>query len=158
MSGRGRWPMGVRVWVRASEGRKLELDIACQLSTRQKIEYLEIIKNGRVEESVRLDEWAAKNGRLPLIQFQESGWVLVRVVANSEQGYRCAMSGPFYVEIGPDKRLIHKQSAKFFLDWVYDRARQIRQAATNPDELDRRLSPYRDARDFWKALVDQARR
>ena len=138
----------------ADEGDKVVLDIECQLATRQKIEYLEIVKNGRVTESIRLDKWAAQRGRLPLIEFDRSGWMAVRVVAHSEHGFRCAHTGPFYVEIGQPH--ISKQAAEFFLAWEYDRARQIRKSGADAKEIRARLVPHRKSRDFWQHLVDTA--
>ena len=47
------------------------------------------------------------------------------------QTYRYAMTAPYYVEFDYQPR-ISKQAAQFFLDWVYQRARQI--AIDNPKE------------------------
>ena len=139
----------------AEAGREVTLDIQCQLATRQKIDYLEIVKNGRVTESVRLDEWAKKQGRLPLVRFDESGWMLVRVIANTQESFRCGFSAPFYVEIGKAP-YISKDAAQFFLDWVYARAREIRRSARDSSEVTKRLTPHREARDFWMRLVEES--
>jgi len=137
---------------RSQAGRPLELEIALTLSTREKISYLEIIKNGQVEHSVRLEDYS-QTGRLPKVPFDGSGWFLVRAVTDVEKTYRFAMTGPYYVEFDYEPR-ISKRSAQFFLDWVYERARQLQ--LDDDAERAQVLEPHRRARDFWQDLVDRA--
>ena len=75
---------------------------------------------------MRFDEYA-KSGKLPKLTFDRSGWFLIRAVTNVPKTYRFAMTGPYYVEIGYQRR-ISKSAAQFFLDWVYQRAKQIKLA------------------------------
>jgi hypothetical protein len=49
------------------EGTELRLETALSLSTRDKIEYLEIIKDGSVVESVRLDDYVKAQGVGPVL-------------------------------------------------------------------------------------------
>ncbi len=65
----------------ARPGKELELEIGLTLSTGDPISYLDIIQNGQVKHSVRLDEFA-KTGRLPKLHFKQSGWFLVRAVTD----------------------------------------------------------------------------
>ncbi|MFV1965296.1 MAG: CehA/McbA family metallohydrolase [Pirellulaceae bacterium] len=137
----------------APAGEKVVLDIALELALREKVEYLQVIRNGRVDREVRLDEVAKKGGRFPEVVFQESGWMLIRAVTNNQQTYRFASTGPYYVEIGNQPR-ISKASAQFFLDWVHERAAHIRL-----DDADQRadvMRYHRAARDFWQKKVDAA--
>ena len=69
---------------KASAGEELELEITLNLATREPISYLDIVKDGRVVQSVRLDE-VAKTGHLPPVKFTESGWVLVRAVTDNDE-------------------------------------------------------------------------
>ena len=55
-----------------------------------------------------------------MLHFDRSGWFLVRAVTDLPKTYRFAMTGPYYVEIGPQRR-ISKSAAQFFVDWVYER-------------------------------------
>ena len=137
----------------ADAGRTVELQPALSLSLHEPVRYLEVIKNGRVAESVPLEDYKEKRGRLPKIEFTESGWFLIRVVSSDETTYRFGMTGPYYVQVGYEKR-ISRRSAKFFLDWVYERAGQIKLA--DPDEHDEVIKAHREARDFWQDLVDGA--
>jgi len=137
---------------RAPAGGSLDLEIGLTLSTRQPISYLEIVKNGRVERSIRFEDYA-KSGRLPKLHFDRSGWFLLRAVTDLPKTYRFAMTGPYYVEIGPQRR-ISRAAAKFFLDWEYERARQIKLA--DPKQQDEVIDLHRRARDFWQMLVEKA--
>jgi hypothetical protein len=137
----------------AGQGESLELSIALNLSTREKIEYLEVVQNGKVVHEVRLDKWAEANGKLPPVKFSESGWMLVRAVTNNGQTYRYATSGPFYVEIGYTPR-ISKKAAQFFADWTLERAKQIK--LDNAEQREEVISYHRQARDFWQAKVEKA--
>lgn len=137
----------------AAEGEKVELQATFELSVREPVDYLEIIKDGQVVRDIRLADWAKSNGQLPPIEFRESGWMLVRVVASNPQTFRFASTGPVYVEIGGKKR-ISKKSAQFFLDWVFERARRLQL-----DDEKQRVSVlkyHRAARDYWQKTVAAA--
>jgi hypothetical protein len=136
----------------ADKGEELDFEIGLTLSTRQPISYLELVQDGKVKHSISFDQYA-KSGRLPKLHFDRSGWFLVRAVTDLDKTYRFAMTGPYYVEIGYEKR-ISKNSAQFFYDWVYERARQIQ--ITDKQQRLEVLGYHRTARDFWKALVAKA--
>jgi len=137
---------------RREQGQKLDLEIGLTLSTREPISYIELVKNGKVEHSIRFDEYA-KSGRLPGLTFERSGWFLVRTVTDLGKTHRLAMTGPYYVQIGYEPR-ISRSSAQFFLDWVYERARQIK--LDDPDQQRAVLDYHRAARDFWQDRVSRA--
>jgi hypothetical protein len=137
----------------ADAGGTVELQAALQLATREKIEYLEIVRNGRVEQSVRLSDFKEQGGRLPKVVFKESGWMLIRAVTENAKTYRFASTGPYYVEIGQHPR-ISRRSAQFFLDWVHERARRIR--IDDAEQKKEVIQYHRAARDFWQKLVDSA--
>jgi hypothetical protein len=138
---------------RADEGGTVQLDITLNLSTREKIEYLEVVKDGRVEHEVRLDQWAKEGGRLPTVAFDRSGWLLIRARTNNTQTFRSAITGPYYVEIGYQPT-ISKTSAQFFVDWVTERAKQLK--LTDADQRAEVLRYHRAARDFWQKKLDAA--
>jgi hypothetical protein len=137
----------------AEKGESLDLTISLNLSTREKIDYLEVVQNGRVVHEVRLDKWAEAGGMLPPVRFEQSGWLLVRAVTNNGSTYRYATSGPFYVEIGYQPR-ISKQAAQFFLDWTFERARQLK--LDSPEQREEVIGYHRAARDYWQSLLDKA--
>jgi hypothetical protein len=138
---------------RADAGRQMDLEVGLTLSTRDRVAYLEIIKNGELAHQVRLDDWAKMGGKLPPLNFNESGWFVIRAVTDVPNTYRFATTGPYYVEIGDGPR-ISKSSAQFFLDWVSERANDLK--LDDADEREAILKYHRQARDFWQSLVDKA--
>jgi hypothetical protein len=137
----------------ADAGQELELEVGLTLSTRDRVSYLEIIKNGELAHQVRLDEWAQMGGKLPPMTFKESGWFLIRAVTSVPDTYRFATTGPYYVQIGYQPR-VSKSSAQFFLDWVTERAKNLK--LKDADQREAVLKYQRQARDFWKGLVEKA--
>jgi hypothetical protein len=133
----------------AGRGESLELEIGLSLSMRDndKVTYLEIIKDGAVEHSVRLDKWKANQGKLPLVKFTESGWFLVRAVTDVTSTYRYAMTAPYYVDIDYRPR-ISRASAQFFVDWCRERVGKL----SDPDSRD----TWRRAEEYWTTLVNRA--
>ncbi len=137
----------------AATGESVTLHAALNLATRDPLDYLEIVKNGQVEHEVRLDEWAREGGELPEVVFEESGWMLIRAVTAHPRTYRFASTGPYYVQIGGERR-VSRQAAQFFLDWVHERARRVDLA--DPDQRATVLRYHRAARDFWQRVLDAA--
>jgi hypothetical protein len=137
----------------AAAGEEISLAISLNLATRDPVSYLEVIRNGQIERSVRLDEWA-KTGKLPPVTFKESGWFLLRAVTEAEKTYRFVSTGPYYVEIGEAKRRVSRKSAEFFLDW----AQQRRQSIQLKDEQQQReaVGHHDAAVEFWQQMVQQA--
>ncbi len=148
-SARGRLPGHV---FRLEEGATLELHVGLTLSTREPISYLDIIQNGEVRHSIPFHEYA-KSGRLPPITFDRSGWFLVRAVTDLPKTHRFAMTAPWYVEVGGQRR-ISRRAVEFFLDWVYERARALEVA--NPEHRREILAYHRTARDFWQGLLEKS--
>jgi hypothetical protein len=134
-------------------GTAVQLQATLSLSIREPVDYLEVVRNGQVIHDSRLDEVAKANGRLPKVEFRESGWMLVRAIASNPKTFRFACTGPVYVEIGGQRR-VSKKAAQFFLDWVYERARQIQLA--DPEQRAAVMKYHRAARDYWQRLVDAA--
>ncbi len=137
----------------AEQGETLQLQAALNLSIREQVDYLEIVKNGGVIHRVRLQDWAKAGGRLPEVSFERSGWMLVRAVTNNPKTYRFASTGPYYVEIG-GRPQISRNAAQFFVDWVYRRARTL--DLPEGEQRDEVIAYHRAARDFWQRVLDNA--
>jgi hypothetical protein len=134
-------------------GEPVTLQIALDLTTRDKIDYVEVIQNGSVVYNVPLRDWAKDGGRFPPLTFRESGWCLVRVRCDSPKTFRFALSAPWYVAID-DKPRTGRTSAQFFLDWVEERAASLKIA----DAAERTVAEEQiaAARKFWRKKVDDA--
>lgn len=139
----------------AESGAEVELEVGLTLSTRDRVSYLEIIKNGELAHQVRLDEWTRLGGKLPAVMFHQSGWFVIRAVIDAADTYRLASTAPYYVEIGERPR-ISKSSAQFFLDWLAERTTQVTQKLDDPLQRDAVLAYHRQAKSFWKELVARA--
>ncbi len=137
------------------QGTPLTLEPVLSLSFRgqEPIRYLEVVRDGLVVNTLRLEEYAQRQGKLLPLTFEESGWFLIRAVSDVEHTCRFMLTAPYYVEIGGAPR-VSRTSAQFFLDWVYERARQFR--LNNPEQQQRVIAAHREARDFWQGLVDEA--
>lgn len=145
----------------ATKGETLEFEVALNLSTREKIDYLEIIKDGEPIINVRLDQFKESRGRLPKVPFEESGWFLVRVVTENEKTYRYAATGAFYVEYDGQPR-ISRSSAQFFVDWIDERIKHIEKNDLTPadkltdEQRQQIIGEQKTAREFWQNLVETA--
>lgn len=136
------------------ENEVREFKIALQLSTREKIDYLKIIKNGRPAFEIRLEKWIGKQGRLPELKFDEPGWFLIQAVTNNSKVYKYASSGPFYVEVEGKKPHISKESTQFFLDWLKLMEKQPHHKKARSKKED--LADIQAAKKFWQELNNNA--
>lgn len=146
----GEWPGHV---FQAPAGQAVELPIEADLDSRDAMVSFEIIQNGRVVRSVPCGV-RERNRSLGALRFSESGWFLVRALANVPGTFRFASTGPFYVEIGPGTRRVSRTSARFFLDWVRERMGRIH--LDDPAREVEVLKPHREAERFWQAKLEQA--
>jgi len=146
----GQWPGHV---FSAVAGQELTLKLDAAIASRDPITAIEIIKNGRVERSVPWEE-GKNSGALGEVKFTESGWFLVRAIADNRKTFRFASTAPFYVEVGQTKRRISKASAQFFLDWVRERMARVR--LDDPAQRDEVLKHQRAAEKFWEDIVSKA--
>ena len=137
----------------AREGKKLDLEITAALTSRDPISTIEIIKDGRVERSIPFDEWK-KAGKLGKLRFTESGWFLVRTIAENPKTFRFASTAPYYVEIGNAKRRVSRASAQFFLDWVRERKQRVK--LEDPAQRAEVLACHSQAEKFWADLAGKA--
>jgi hypothetical protein len=135
------------------QGKEVKVEIKAALTSRDPVRFLEIIKNGEVERRVSFEEWSM-TGTLGTLCFQQSGWFLVRVIADNPKTFRFASTAPYYVEIGEAKRRISKKSAEFFLEWVRERTKRVK--VDDAGQREEVLRHHRKAEEFWQRLADRA--
>lgn len=123
------------------------------LEGRDRVEWVEIIYNGRVERKVSAAE-LARTKSLGALNCTASGWFLVRAIAEEPRTFRFASTAPWYVEVGPVKRRVSRSSARFFLDWTEERMNRVK--LQDPAQREEVLQPHRTARDYWSGLVKSA--
>jgi hypothetical protein len=135
------------------KGEKLTMEIEAKLDSRDPIAVVEVIQNGKLVSSACGCDWNSGDP-LERLTFDESGWFLVRTLADVPDTFRFASTGPFYVEREDAPMRISKSSAQFFLDWVRERIARVK--IENPTELEEVLHYHREAEKFWQAEVDRA--
>jgi len=118
-----------------------EVEFQMQLDSREPIRSVELIHNGRAQLLKRPGS----------VRITESGWFLVRAIADLKHTFRFACTAPWYVEIGAKPAQVNKESAQFFLDWT--RARYTRIEQTNFSGQAEALIPVREAEAFWKKIA-----
>ncbi|WP_442507040.1 hypothetical protein SH528x_005925 [Novipirellula sp. SH528] len=138
----------------ANSGQKLTLQPEIQLSVRDPVDYLEVIHNGEVFYSARLDEFAKAGGVIPALEVEESGWVMIRVVTLYEDHYRAAISAPWYIEFDGQPR-VTTRSVEFFRDWLSQYEARLKKLPAK--ELSPHIPYIRAARAFWTARQQAAK-
>jgi hypothetical protein len=141
-------PPGHQFQLDQGETREFQIALGLAFYEQAPVEYLEIIKNGRVEHEIRLNELAEKNGRLPPLRFDGSGWFLVRAMTSSTNNYQYATTGPYYVQADYQPR-ISRSSVQFFLDW-------LEQATEQFSDNEVVLADIQQARPFWEDRLAQS--
>ena len=144
------WPGAI---FKASEGQRMEINLTASIDSQDSFSEIEIIRNGRVERKVPLAEWQRKK-ELGTLSFTNSGWFLVRVVADNPRTFRFASTAPYYVEIGSTKHRTSKSSAQFFLDWTRERRQRVK--LENPQQRAEVLKHHDTAEKFWLDQVARA--
>jgi len=129
---------------RAGEVLKLQPELA--LSVRDPVDYLEVILNGQVHYSARLDEFARAGGRIPPLEIHESSWVTIRVVTLHEDHFRAATTAPWYIDFDSRPR-ITEQAVAFFQRWLSEYEERLKKLPT--EELRAHVPYIRAAREFW---------
>lgn len=135
------------------QGESISLLPEVMLTVRDPVEYLEVIQNGIVHYTARLDEFAKAGGRIKPMLVDQSGWAVVRIVTLHEGHFRAAMSAPWYFEVGGERR-ISKRGVTFFQDWLSDYEAKLKSDRTL--DLPAYAPFIRSARQFWSARVEQA--
>jgi len=146
----GQWPGHV---FKAPAGQSIEISFDAALDSRDPIAAIEIIQNGRIARTISASEWK-RTGSFGKLPFNESGWFLVRAMADVPETFRFASTGPFYVELGSTPQRISKASAQFFLDWVRERSARIK--LSDPRQQDEVMHYHRAAEKLWQDKLAQA--
>jgi hypothetical protein len=136
----------------APAGGKVTIDLAAELTGREPIRTVQIIRDGQVVREITGEQWA-RSPSPGSLTFEESGWFLIRAFADVQHTFRFASTAPFYVEIGGRPR-ISRQSAQFFIDWVTDRRARV--SVDQPAQLEEVMQPHDEALSFWTDRLNTA--
>ena len=120
-----------------------------ELDARENITEIQLIKNGKVAASLSTGEWKAGK-KLPAVEFDQSGWFLIRVLTDNAMSYRMAMTAPYYVEIGGNKSTLNEDDVEFFLGWAKEAAEKNIAPTADERALFDRYS--KETIKFWERL------
>lgn len=137
----------------ARTGELLEMSVELHLAVRDPVEYLEVVHNGEIFYSARLDEFAKTGGMIPELKIDSSGWVLVRVVTEHEEHFRAAISAPWFIDFDIQPR-ISRKAVEFFGGWLNDCENELKKLPAN--QLSPFIEPVRMARQFWRQRLEDA--
>ena len=139
----------------ADDAEPLGLKLDVQLTKLDRLSKLEVIQNGKVTQTIPCNSDRNQAHSLPLT-VNESGWFLIRGIAENPKTFRFASTAPFYVELGQEKRRISKASSLFFLDWVNERIERVKGNVTDQSQQEEVLRFQESARKFWQERVRQS--
>jgi hypothetical protein len=143
------------VFLGEKKGQPVQVRLDITLTGLDPVPRLEIIRDGKVADTIELDEGLTQQ-RTANLTFKESGWFLMRAVADNKETFRFASTAPYYVEIGDRKHRISKRSAQFFLDWVGERIDRLREAKMSDEERREVIAEQEKARHFWQGVLERA--
>lgn len=118
----------------------IELTIDGQIDSRDAVAGIELITNGHVERLQSLPT---------TVKIAESGWFLVRIIADIPNNFRFASTAPWYVEIGGNKLPARRESCEFFREWTNERIDSLRQKLASDEERREVLPVFETASRFW---------
>jgi hypothetical protein len=137
-----------------SDGQ-LDIELDVELIASDSVPAVEVIVNGRTFATIALEDSAHRRASTKLT-LNESGWFLVRAIADNANTFRFASTAPFYVEVAPAKTRISRRSAQFFLDWLEEREQRVPQKLADPAKLAEVLQHHHAARRFWQERLSKA--
>lgn len=134
-------------------GVAVKLQAELTLHTRETIAYLELVQDGQVRHSISLEQYKNRNGTLPAVEFEQSGWLIVRAITENPEAFHVAMSAPFYVRIG-EFPTVHREAVTFFRDWQSQRIEQLPKdsPSSHPDAM----KYHQASLEYWTKLLSQA--
>lgn len=121
----------------------IELDI--QLSSNDPVSKIQVIHNGIIHTEIPYR--GEKISRT--IEVRESGWILVRAIADIDSTFRFGSTAPWYIETSGGESRVSRTSAQFFLDWTEMRIERVKKNISDPAQLQSVLTWHLASREFW---------
>jgi hypothetical protein len=138
----------------APAGEPVTISLAISLTTKDPVRQAEIIHDGEVAGVLPTRGLAAEE-LTGSVTFTRSGWFLIRAIADNPRTFRFASTAPFYVEVG-GQRSIHRDSVRFFQDWLEERISRVIRALDDAEQQRSVLQSHEEARRFWQDLSARA--
>ena len=142
-----------------TRNKDLKVDLELSLTSRDAIEKLEIIHNGKVLKKIELHTIRAFQ-KMEIFEtsfkIKKPGWFLIRAISNNKKTFRFASTAPWYVKGPNHQRLVSRASAQFFLDWIDERIERVKKNVKGAKQLENVLLPHQQGKAFWQKKVSQA--
>lgn len=148
----GNLPGGV---IKLSGDKAQAVELSIQLTTKDRVSAVEVIQNGKVVQTIPCADETDQHLKASL-KIDQSGWFLVRAIADVETTFRFASTAPWYVDSESGQAYLSQTSSQFFLDWVNERIERINTNVTDDDERQSVLQWHVQARQFWTNRVAAA--
>ncbi|MEO6219976.1 MAG: CehA/McbA family metallohydrolase [Ginsengibacter sp.] len=138
---------------KVSGNGKLNITIESEIYSRDSITSIEIVKNGKIYAVIGESD-IKKNKFTSQINFDRSGWFLLRAISISGNNFRFSSTAPFYVEDQISKKYVSASSCVFFLNWIDERQASIKK--DDEEHLEEITHYIIKARKFWNILLSKA--
>jgi hypothetical protein len=136
-------------------GSKIDVALDTRVVSNEPVGSVELVRDGHVvQKSTRSSDGATVS--FSSLSFEESGWFLVRTIADRNDNFHFASTAPFYVQIEPKPRRISRASVQFFIDWIEERMAHLYAGTMPADKLESVLAFHREAEGFWRRQLAQA--
>jgi hypothetical protein len=140
----------------ASDGDSAQqVELSIRLTSNDPIAKLEVVHNGRVVDRVACTGETTQ-AHTTTVALRDSGWLLVRAIADVNYTYRFASTGPWYLDPPTSGPRISRQSAQFFVDWIDERIARVQANIDDAEDLQAVRKWHVDARAFWSRRRDAA--
>jgi hypothetical protein len=144
----------------AAKGGRVTVRLSVRLTSNDPVPTVEIVRDGEVVRTVPAT-WNAQTADAVVrdpgaLDFDASGWFLVRTIVDNPVTFRFASTAPFFVEIGDAPRRISRKSVTFFRDWVDERIARIKKTVADRSQQLEILRYHDAARAFWDKRLSAA--
>lgn len=134
---------------------RLSVTLHVELTSVDPIASVELVRDGAVVAQGSYDA-GSHEVRFAELDFDRSGWFLVRALTDRTDTFRFASSAPFYVEVGPAKQRISRAAVEFFRVWIGERMERLKNGPLSPDKLELLLGFHRQALRAWDERLANA--
>ncbi len=132
-------------------GQQARYTIAGRVDSRDPLDRIEVIHNGRVVATIAANESCGVNFE-ETVTVETGGWLVVRAITTQSETFRFASTGPFWIEMASRDEAAEQDSRKFFLNWARQRRAELAESLRG-SERDEVLAAHDAAIAFWNSGV-----
>ena len=133
------------------DSSELQVEVKGEVHSRDPIDRIEIIYNGRVVKTIPSDGAQVPTRFRSVVKLDRRGWLLVRAVADVKETYRFAASGPVWIALPTPDEAARAVGKDFFLDWATERRKELADSLAEGHRGEV-LQFHDEAIRFWKSL------